>query len=192
MDDRSTLEVTRLLHELHEKNQDASPRLFAVLYGELRGMAKRQLRNERPDHTLQATALVHEAYVRLVPAHPRMESRAHFFAIASSAMRRVLVDHARARRAAKRPASRQKVDLDKAPLMLPERSGDILALDEALVQLGRIDERLCRIVELRYFGGLTAQETADALGLSVITVHRDWAAAKAWLHGALSGGSDAP
>ncbi len=176
---------------MKEQKQQASPKLFALLYEELRSMAKRHLRNERPDHTLQATALVNEAYLRLVDSPRNPENRAHFFAIASSAMRRVLVDHARTKHAAKRPGSRQKVDLEKAPLVAEERSGEIIALDDALDQLGLIDTRMCQIVELRYFGGFTAEETAIALGVSAITVHRDWATAKAWLYGELSGRSAA-
>jgi RNA polymerase sigma-70 factor, ECF subfamily len=185
-------EVTCLLRDLQDKKQEAAPRLFELLYNELRGLAKRHLQNERPDHTLQATALVHEAYVRIVDTRQPLQNRAHFFAIASSAMRRVLVDHARAKHAAKRPGSQQRVELEGVPLLFDERYDEILALDRALERLEKIDARQCRIVELRYFGGLTAEETAKALELSPITIQRDWAVAKAWLHGELAGRSAAP
>jgi RNA polymerase sigma-70 factor (ECF subfamily) len=184
-------EVTRLLIELEERKQDAAPKLFELLYDELRRMAQHHLQSERPDHTLQATALVHEAYLRLVDAH-HLRNRAHFFSIASSAMRRILVDHARAKRAAKRPGSQQKVDLDEVPLLLDERYDDVINLDRALERLSRMDARQGNIVELRYFGGLTAEEAAETLGVSTITVQRDWAVAKAWLHGELAGRSAAP
>jgi RNA polymerase sigma factor (TIGR02999 family) len=185
-------EVTQLLAELEERRQDAAPKLFELLYSELRRMAQRHLQNERADHTLQATALVHEAYLRLVDARQDWRNRAHFFAIASSAMRRILVDHARAKHAAKRPGSQQKVNLDDAPLLCSEPYDDVISLDLALKRLSQIDARQGRIVELRYFGGLTSEETAEALGVSIITVQRDWAVAKAWLHGELAGRAAAP
>ena len=185
-------EVTRLLIELEERKQDAAPRLFELLYDELRRMAQHHLRSERPDHTLQATALVHEAYLRLVDARQPLRNRAQFFGLASSAMRRVLVDHARAKHAAKRPGLQQKVDLDEVPLISDEPSYDIINLDRALDRLSQIDARQGHIVELRYFGGLTSEEAGEALGISTVTVQRDWAVAKAWLHGELSGRSAAP
>jgi RNA polymerase sigma factor (TIGR02999 family) len=144
------------------------------------------LRNESPEHTLQSTALVHEAYLRLVQNRQSWHDRAHFFAIASSAMRRILVDHARAKRAAKRPGSLKKVDLDQAPLLFSEPYDDVIAIDLALARLSQLDARQARIVELRFFGGLTSEETAEALGVSAITVQRDWAVARAWLYGELS------
>ncbi len=156
------------------------------MYDELRRMARRHLQNERPDHTLQATALVHEVYLRLVGSGQSWHNRAHFFAIASSAMRRILVDHARAKHAAKRPGALQRVDLDDGLLLSQEQFDEIIALDRALDRLSQIDARQARIVELRYFGGLSSEETAEALGLSSITVQRDWAVAKAWLHGELA------
>ena len=185
-------EVTRLLIELEARKQDAAPRLFELLYDELRRMAQHHLRSERPDHTLQATALVHEAYLRLVDARQPLRNRAQFFCIASSAMRRVLVDHARAKRAAKRPGLQHKVDLDEVPLISDEPYDDIINLDRALERLSQIDPRQGHIVELRYFGGLTSEEAGEALGISTVTVQRDWAVAKAWLHGELSGRSAAP
>jgi RNA polymerase sigma factor (TIGR02999 family) len=163
-----------------------------LLYVELRRLARRYLLNERSDHTLQATALVHEAYLRLVKGHDDWQNRAHFFAVASSAMRRILVDHARARRAAKRPGSQKQSDLNNLPLLSGEDYNDVIAIDLALNKLTTIDTRQGRIVELRYFGGLTAEEAAEALGVSVITVQRDWAVAKAWLHGELAGKAAAP
>ena len=187
--DHSPGEVTRLLIELEDRKQEAAPKLFELLYGELRRMAQLHLQHERPDHTLQATALVHEAYVRLVDGLRPWRNRAHFFAIASSAMRRILVDHARAKRAAKRPGSQQKVDLDEVLLLSNEQFDGIIALDRALERLSQFDPRQGRIVELRYFGGLTSEEVGEALGVSTITVQRDWAVAKAWLHGELAGRS---
>jgi RNA polymerase sigma factor (TIGR02999 family) len=188
----SSGEVTRLLSDLKGRREEAAPRLFDLLYGELRRLAKRHLHNERPEHTLQATALVHEAYLRLVHGHQDWRNRAHFFAIASSAMRRILVDHARAKHAAKRPGSQKQSSLDDLPLLSHEHPDDVIAIDVALERLSQLDVRQARIVELRYFGGLTAEEAAEALGISVITVQRDWAVAKAWLHGELAGRSAAP
>jgi RNA polymerase sigma-70 factor (ECF subfamily) len=185
-------EVTRLLLALEERNQEVAPKLFELLYAELRRVAQRHLRSERPDHTLQATALVNEAYPRLAGAHQDWRNRAHFFAVASSAMRRILVDHARAKHAAKRPGSQQKVELDEALMVCREQYDDLISLDRALERLSRIDARQSRIVELRYFGGLTAEEAAEALGISTITVQRDWVIAKAWLHGELAGPSAGP
>jgi RNA polymerase sigma factor (TIGR02999 family) len=188
----SSGEVTRLLVELRGRRQEAASRLFDLLYVELRRLARSHLQNERSDHTLQATALVHEAYLRMVDGHQDWRNRAHFFAIASSAMRRILVDHARARRAVKRPGSQQQSNLDDLPLLSNERYDDVIAIDLALQKLSQIDARQERIVELRYFGGLTAEEASEALGISVITVQRDWAVAKAWLHGELDGRAAAP
>lgn len=185
-------EVTRLLIDLKGRRQEAASRLFDLLYVELRRLARRHLLNERSGHTLQATALVHEAYLRLVDGHQDWQNRAHFFATASSAMRRILVDHARAKRAAKRPGSQKQSNLDDLPPLSNEHYDDVIAIDVALTQLSRIDARQGRIVELRYFGGLTAEEAAEALGVSVITVQRDWAIAKAWLHGQLAGRAAAP
>lgn len=188
--DGSAGEVTQLLNELEGRNQEATPRLFELLYKELRKLAQHYLNHERPDHTLQATALVHEAYVKLVGSDPHWRNRTHFFAIASSAMRRVLVDQARAKHAAKRPNPQQRVDFEEAPLLANDNFDEILALDQALERLSKLDVTQARIVELRYFGGLTAEQTALALGISVSGVNRDWVVAKAWLHAELS--SQAP
>jgi len=184
-------EVTQLLAELNERHQQATPKLFELLYSELRRLAQNHLQNEPPDHTLPATALVHEAYLRLINSRQDWRNRAHFFAIASGAMRRILVDHARAKRAAKRPNSQQRIDLDQAPLLCQEPDDDVITLDLALQRLSQLDPRQARIVEMRYFGGLTADEVAEALEVSTITVQRDWAVAKAWLHGELAGRSAA-
>ena len=180
-------EITQLLAELRDREQDATPRLFELLYSELRRMAQNRLRRESPEHSLQATALVHEAYMRLAGAHPQWQNRAHFFAIASKAMRRVLVDHARTKQAAKRPDSLQKVNLDEAILLTDDCRDEMLILDQALDRLSKLDARQTQIVELRYFGGLTSPEVAEALGISTITVQRDWAIAKVWLHAELAG-----
>jgi RNA polymerase sigma factor (TIGR02999 family) len=190
--DPSADEVTQLLSELDGRKEDATPKLFDLLYRELRRLAQYYLENEKPGNTLQATALVHEAYVRLVATHQNWRNRAHFFAIASSAMRRILVDQARAKHAAKRPGSQQRVDLDQAPLLTHEHFDDVLALDRALERLRQIDTIQCQIVELRYFGGMTVEEVAEALRVSPTTVNRDWAIARAWLHGELAGRSAAP
>ena len=184
-------EVTRLLIEMEERKQDAAPRLFELLYDELRRMARNRLRNESPEHSLQATALVHETYLRLVDIQQQWHNRGHFLAIASSAMRRVLVDHARAKHAAKRPGSQQRVNLDDAPLVSNQRDDDLISLDRALKRLSQMDARQGQIVELRYFGGLTSEEVAEVLGISTITVQRDWAVAKVWLHAELAGRASA-
>jgi RNA polymerase sigma-70 factor (ECF subfamily) len=180
-------EITRLLAELKDRQEGAAPRLFELLYDELRRLAQHHLANERADHTLQATALVNEAYLRLVVGGGHWQNRAHFFGVASGAIRRILVDHARAKRAAKRPGSQQKVVLSDALVISEESFESIIDIDDALARLASRDARQCRIVELRYFGGLTAEETGEVLGVSVNTVKRDWAVAKAWLHGELAG-----
>jgi RNA polymerase sigma-70 factor, ECF subfamily len=180
-------EVTELLIKIHAGDKQAEERLIPLVYSELRGLAAYYLRGERPDHTLQPTALVHEAYMRLT----RMEnvdwqSRSHFFATAATAMRRILVDHARAQRAEKREGFREAISLDDALVISPGRSPDLITLDEALDRLVQLDERQSRIVELRFFGGLREEEIAQALGISVRTVKRDWRVAKAWLYDELS------
>jgi len=182
----STGEITRLLADLGEHKEDAAPRLFELLYRELRRIAQHHLANERTDHTLQATALVHEAYLRLVGGSGHWQNRAHFFGVASGAMRRILVDHARAKRAAKRPSSQQKVILDEALVISDGHLDRIVDIDNALSRLAARDARQSRIVELRYFGGLTAEEVAEVLDVSVNTVKRDWSVARAWLHGELA------
>jgi len=156
--------------------------LLPLVYAELREMAGRQLRRENPGHTLSPTALVHEAYIRLVDqTRVEWQDRAHFFAVASQAMRRVLVDHARRHRAARRGGGVRPLALDEVEIPLHERAGVLVALDEALHRLERLDERMARVVELRFFGGLTEPEAAEVLGVAERTVRRDWVKARGWL-----------
>jgi RNA polymerase sigma factor (TIGR02999 family) len=152
-----------------------------MVYDELRRLAARHLGRERTGHTLEPTALVHEAYARLVGGEPRFEDRAHFFAVAARTMRRVLVDHARRRKRAKRGGGRARVTLDEGSISVDPWTQDLLALDEALEVLGTLDERKARVIELHFFGGLTYAETGAALGVSPATVERDLRLAKAWL-----------
>ena len=179
----SAQSVTQLLVEWSHGDQDALERLTPLVYGELRRLARRHLSRERSDHTLQSTALVHEAYLRLVDQRSvQWQNRAHFFGVAAQLIRRILIDHARARQAGKRGAGACLLSLDEA-LDAPAggRQLDIVALDDALAQLAKIDPRQSRIVELRFFAGLTVQETAEVLSVSTPTVNREWNAAKAWL-----------
>jgi RNA polymerase sigma factor (TIGR02999 family) len=173
--------VSVLLIRWREGDQDALHALIPLVYNELRTLAHRFLRAERPGHTLQSTALVHEAYLRLMGQNPvPTQNRAHFIAIAAKLMRQILVDYARNRRAAKRGADR-KVTLDES-FDLPQKKGvDVIALDDALIGLSRRDAQQEKIVELRFFGGLTIEETAEVLDVSSATVKRDWNMAKAWL-----------
>jgi RNA polymerase sigma-70 factor, ECF subfamily len=174
--------VTQLLHELQDGNAAAADRLAALVYDELRRMAARYMRAERTDITLQPTDLVHEAYLRLVDQRDvHWRNRAHFFGVAAQAMRRILVDHARQHRAAKRCGG-QRVTLDADVAITEGRSLDLLALDDALARLATLDARQSQVVELRFFGGLDIAHTAEALGVSPATVKRDWLLAKAWLH----------
>jgi RNA polymerase sigma factor (TIGR02999 family) len=153
-----------------------------LVYRELRRLAHGHLRNERPDHTLQTTALVHEAYLRLVDQQePNWKNRAQFFAVAAQMMRRILVDYARARHYAKRGGGAQQVELDEAMVVSRDRAAEVVALDEALTRLAELDSRKSRLVELRFFGGLSIEETAEIMGVSPGTVMRDWTLAKAWL-----------
>jgi len=176
-------EITRLLDELKNGNRDAETRLVPLVYDELRRRAAYYMRGERPDHTLQPTALVHEVYLRMVEQRETPQNRAHFFALAGKLMRRILVDHARAHGSAKRGAAEQAVQLEEGFVFAEQRSGELVALDEALQRLAQFDPRLDRIVELRFFGGLSVEDTAEVLGISTRTVKRDWNAAKAWLRG---------
>jgi len=182
-----TDKVTRLLSEWSGGNREALEQLLPMIYDELRRLAHSFLNRERPGHTLQTTALVHEAYLKLIDQRDaRWQNRAHFFAIASQAMRRILTDSARKHLAAKRGGNGEKVSLADVDAVTPERDRALLALDEALDKLAEIDPDQSRIVELRYFGGLTIEETAEVMKLSPATIKRDWAMARAWLHQALT------
>jgi RNA polymerase sigma factor (TIGR02999 family) len=182
------LDVTKLLADWSRGNQAALDDLTPLVYKELHQRARNYLRHERPDHTLQPTALIHEAYLRLVSdSPPDWNSRAHFFAVASRVMRQILVDHARRHRAGKRGAGASEVTLDDALVPAYTDSADLMALDEALGKLAAFDERKCRIVEMRYFGGCTVEETAEALGIAGITVMREMRLAEAWLRRAMRG-----
>lgn len=184
----SRTDITGLLAEWRAGNQDALQSLLPLIYNELRRLAQRHLRGERAGHTLQSTALVHEAYLRMAkPGSLHVENRAHFFAVASQVMRQVLVDYARTRAAAKRDGG-QRITLAAAEMDKP-KPVDLVALDDALTTLGKMSPRQSRIVELRFFGGLSIEETSDFLGVSAATVERDWATAKAWLHREISGSS---
>ena len=181
-------DVTRLLVQWSQGNQSALDELTPLVYHELRQRARNYLRHERPDHTLQPTALLHEAYLRMVgDSMPEWQNRSHFFAIASRAMRQILVDHARRRGAGKRGSGVVNVSLEEALAPAQAENSDLLALDEALSKLADFDERKCRIVEMRYFGGCTIEETAEALGISTITVIRETRVAEAWLRRAMLG-----
>ena len=180
-------DVTNLLLSWRQGDAAALERLVPLVYDELRRIASRRLRGESPGHPLQATALVHEAYLRLVDLdRMTLTSRAHFFGVAATLMRQVLVDHARRQRADKRGGGVTLLSLDEALPAAWTTSMDVLALDEALDALSAIDSRQCRVVELRFFAGLTIDEAAEALGVSPATVEREWALAKAWLYRQLS------
>ena len=181
--------VTRLLDELQRGNRDVLDRLFSVVYEELHGIAHRQRRQWHGDYTLNTTALLHEAYLKLVDqSQAEWESRSHFMAVAAKAMRHILVDYAKQRRAAKRGGDVQKVSLEAMPggeeviVLTEERADELIALEEALGRLERVSERQSRIVECRFFGGMTIEETAAALNISPATVKRGWAMAQAWLY----------
>jgi RNA polymerase sigma-70 factor, ECF subfamily len=174
--------VTCLLSELSSGNQAVLSEIVPLLYDELRRLAASYLRRERQGHTLQPTALVHEAYLRLAEQeHVNWRNRGHFIGIAAQLMRRVLVDHARSHKAVKRGGPLPKLSLDEAMVYSRENAGEIIILDEALSRLAQIDKRQARIVELRVFGGLSVDETAEMLEVSPATVKRDWSMAKAWL-----------
>ena len=179
-------DVTRLLVSWSGGDKKALGKLVPFVYRELRGLAAAYIRRERRDHTLQPTALVHEAYLRLVDqTHVENPSRAQFFAIAANLMRQILIHHAKRHRAAKRGGG-NKVALDEAAGVIQQRGVDLLALDEALDRLAQLSPRQSRIVELRFFGGLTVPEISSAMGISAATVQREWALAKVWLHRELS------
>lgn len=186
-------EITGLLLKWGNGDKAALDRVMPLIYAELRRLAHRHMRRERAGDTLQTTALINEAYLRLIDyerVQPR--DRSHFFAIAAQAMRRILIERARSRRSAKRGSGGQKVSLDEAAGMSDERAAEMLALDEALSSLAAIDPRKAQIVELKYFGGMTIEETANVLGVSTPTVERDWQMARIWLHREISQGSGTP
>jgi RNA polymerase sigma factor (TIGR02999 family) len=178
-----------LLIQLTDGNRTVLDELLPLIYHELRSLAANYLRRERHGHTLQPTALVHEAYLRLIDqTQVRWQNRAHFFGVAAQMMRRILVDYARGHGANKRGGEFQKLSLDENIDVSGERASELVALDDALNALAAIDEQKSRIVELRFFGGLSVEETAEVLGVSAPTVKRQWRMAKAWLYGEVSGG----
>ena len=184
-------EITRLLNEVRSGNRNAQSELMEAVYPELRRLAARLLRAERPGHTLQATALVNEAYMRLVgQSNIDWKDRVHFFAAAARSMRRILVDYARMHRARKRSGERQQVELTDALAISEDRLDLVLSIDELLTRLAEWDALQCSIVELRFFGGLTEDEVAEALGIGVRTVSREWSFARAWLYGELKRSSE--
>ena len=184
--DSSPAEVTSLLNQLASGNQEAAARLVPLVYNELRQIAAARLRHERPDHTLQATALVHEAYMKLAEQRDaKWQNRAQFFGVASQVMRRILVDYARGQQRLRRGGKQQKVALDDVVLISPDRTDELLAVNESLSKLEKLDPRQARVVELRYFAGLTIEEIASVVGVATKTVTRELNMAKAWLYGDL-------
>ena len=178
----ATSELTGLLQDWKHGDPTALERLTPLIYDELRRIAHRYAQRERNGHTLQTTALVNEAYLRLAGSEkPDWQNRSHFFAVTAQVMRHILIDHARRRHFVKHGGAAHRVPIEEACLMADERAAELVTLDEALRDLNRLDPRKTRVVELRYFGGLSLAETADALGISLMTVRRDWRAAKAWL-----------
>ena len=179
--------VTALLIQWKSGDRAAFEALIPIIYKELHRLARQQLRKERDDHTLQSTALVNEAYLRLIGQDSgQLSSRTHFLGVAAHVMRQILIDHARARGAVKRDGG-NRVELDESEHPVLDPDADVVALDEALTELAQVDPDLCRIVEMRYFGGLSVEDTAEAMGVSQATIKREWTAAKAWLSHALRG-----
>jgi RNA polymerase sigma factor (TIGR02999 family) len=178
----ATEEVTQLLIDWSNGDKAALDQLMPLVYDELRRLAKRHMARERRDHTLQTSALINEAYLRLVDHKDlQWQNRAHFFAVAAQVMRHILIDHARSYQYAKRGAGAQKIPLDEAAIFTQRRAAEFVALDEALEALARLDPRRSQVVELRFFGGLSIEETAEVMKISAPTVQREWRAAKAWL-----------
>ena len=176
-------QVTRLLLQVSDGNRAAVDELTPLVYQELKRIASGQLRGERPGHTLQATALVHEAYLKLIDQREvSWQNRAHFFGVAAQLMRRVLMDYAKSKHRLKRGGDVHKTSLDEALVVAEDRASDLIIIDEALTRLEALDARQARVVELRFFGGLSVEETAEAMGISAPTVKREWAMARAWLH----------
>jgi RNA polymerase sigma factor (TIGR02999 family) len=191
VDSSRTAQTTRLLQDLAAGKPGASDQLLPVVYEELHRMAERMMRSERADHTLQPTALIHEAFLRLVDnERDEWDSRVHFMRVAARAMRFVLVDHSRARRAQKRGGNRHKVTLDEGLFAVAAEAEQLLLIDEALTRLGEVDEQLAQIVEMRFFGGMQNDEIARALAVSTRTVERGWRLARAWLLRAMGDQSD--
>lgn len=175
-------DITQLLHQLSDGNANAVDALMPLVYEELHAMADRQMRRERANHTINSTALVHEAYLKLVDQNRvNWQNRAHFFAIAAQAMRRILINYAQSRLAQKRGGGQVLATFNEEEVIRESRAGEIVALDEALTRLAELNERQSRIVEFRFFAGLTQEEIAEVLGVSVPTVRRDWRLARAWL-----------
>jgi RNA polymerase sigma factor (TIGR02999 family) len=178
----SSSRISRLLADWSQGNEEAREALIPVVYHELRRIARRHLWHERPDHTLQSAALVNEAYLRLVRQDaPQWQDRAHFLAVAAQLMRHILVDHARARLTGKRGGGAPRLSLDAELVPAQKREFDLVALDDALAKLATLDVQQSRLIELRFFGGLSIEETAVVLGVSPATVKREWATARAWL-----------
>ncbi|HZJ42533.1 MAG TPA: sigma-70 family RNA polymerase sigma factor [Pyrinomonadaceae bacterium] len=181
-------EITQLLDKWSSGNQSALDELYPLVYDELHRLASRYMSRERKGHTLQTTALINEAYVRLVDQrNVHWANRSHFFAISAQIMRRILIDHARSHAYAKRGGGQQKVSLDETATLQVARAAALISLDDALQSLAKIDQRRSQVVELRYFGGLSNEEIAQALGISPNTVTRDWNMARAWLYQQLAG-----
>jgi len=175
-------EITQLLLSWSEGDEAALDRLIPIVYPELRRLARRYMARQSPEHTLQTSALINEAYLRLVDQQAvEWRDRSHFFAAAAQMMRHILIDHARSHRYAKRGAGAQHLPLDDVAIVSHERAAELIALDDALTRLAAIDQRKAQIVELRFFGGLTVEETAEFMKLSPITIKREWRSAKAWL-----------
>jgi RNA polymerase sigma-70 factor (ECF subfamily) len=185
-------QFTQLFDDWRAGRSEAFDQLFALVYDELRVLASGYMRHERANHTLQTTALVNEAYMKLAGHKDSLlENRRHFFAVAAKVMRQILVDHARSRHSEKRGGTAVKLSIDEAIVMSDERAGDLLALDTALNNLAAIDPRKSNVVELRFFGGMTIEETAEFLGVSSNTVVRDWEMARAWLYRDINEGGNA-
>ena len=176
-------QVTQLLADWRQGEEAALEKLTPLVYEELRRLAHRYMAGQQPDHTLQTTALVNEAYLRLVDqTKPSFANRSHFFAVAATAMRQILVNHAKAQQRLKRGGGASKVELDTAALISPEQTKTVLDVDEALERLAQLDSRKAQVVELKYFGGLNQDEIAEVLKISIVTVRRDWLFARAWLY----------
>jgi RNA polymerase sigma-70 factor, ECF subfamily len=184
-------DVTQVLEQLRGGDRKAADKLLPMVYDEFRALARHYLAQERANHTLQPTALVHEAYMKLVDqTRVDWQGKSHFFAVAAQAMRRILVDHARSRHRDKRGGGRARVVLDEAVALSPQKDEDVIALDEALEKLAALDPRQAKVVELRFFGGMNVEEVAEALGVSKRTVEGDWTFARAWLSRALREGEE--